>query len=116
MISVTCFFFLIFYFRTEAAAYEIYKNNVKTKQNKKNNIEIQLIRNDIITYHLLRVSHIKWETRKRYNRNTTLAKKRTILEIRGEKNAVPCVISCSFTSDQRRARSDLRLSTIFALH
>ena len=42
-------------------------------------------------------------------------KKRTILEIRGEKNAVPRVISCSITSDQRRARSDPRLSATFAL-
>ena len=42
-------------------------------------------------------------------------KKRTILEIRGEKNAVPRVISCSITSDQRRARSDLRLCATFAL-
>ena len=48
---------------------------------------------------------------------TTLdKKKRTILEIRGEKNAVPRVISCSITSDQRRARSDQRLSATFALH
>ena len=31
-------------------------------------------------------------------------KKRTILEIRGEKNAVPCVISCSIRRDQRRAK------------
>ena len=35
---------------------------------------------------------------------TTLAKKRTIFEIRGEKNAVPRVISCSITRDQRRAK------------
>ena len=41
-------------------------------------------------------------------------KKRTILEIRGEKNAVPRVISCSIRRDQRRAKvadsrgSDLR--------
>ena len=46
---------------------------------------------------------------------TALDKKRTILEIRGEKNAVPRVISCSITSDQRRARSDPRLSATFAL-
>ena len=32
-------------------------------------------------------------------------KKRTILEIRGEKNAVPRVISCSIRRDQRRAKS-----------
>ena len=50
-----------------------------------------------------------------FERTTTLAKKRTILEIRGEKNAVPRVISCSITSDQRRARSDPRLSATFAL-
>ena len=31
-------------------------------------------------------------------------KKRTILEIRGEKNAVPRVISCSIRRDQRRAK------------
>ena len=31
-------------------------------------------------------------------------KKRTIFEIRGEKNAVPRVISCSITRDQRRAK------------
>ena len=31
-------------------------------------------------------------------------KKRTILEIRSEKNAVPRVISCSITRDQRRAK------------
>ena len=31
-------------------------------------------------------------------------KKRTILEIRGEKNAVPRVISCSIRHDQRRAK------------
>ena len=31
-------------------------------------------------------------------------KKRTILEIRGEKNAVPRVISCSITCDKRRAK------------
>ena len=31
-------------------------------------------------------------------------KKRTILEISGEKNAVPCVISCSIRRDQRRAK------------
>ena len=30
-------------------------------------------------------------------------KKRTIIEIRGEKNAVPRVISCSIRRDQRRA-------------
>ena len=42
-------------------------------------------------------------------------KKRTILEIRGEKSAVPHVISCSITSDQARARSDPRLSATFAL-
>ena len=36
---------------------------------------------------------------------TTLdKKKRTILEIRGEKNAVPRVISCSITRDKRRAK------------
>ena len=35
---------------------------------------------------------------------TTLAKKRTIIEIRGEKNAVPRVISCSIRRDQRRAK------------
>ena len=46
---------------------------------------------------------------------TTLDKKRTILEIRGEKNAVPRVISCSITSDQARARSNPRLSATFAL-
>ena len=34
---------------------------------------------------------------------TTLDKKRTIIEIRGEKNAVPRVISCSIRRDQRRA-------------
>ena len=33
----------------------------------------------------------------------TKKKKRTILEIRGEKNAVPRVISCSIRRDQRRA-------------
>ena len=32
-------------------------------------------------------------------------KKRTIIEIRGEKNAVPRVISCSIRRDQRRASS-----------
>ena len=43
-------------------------------------------------------------------------KKRTIFEIRGEKNAVPRVISCSITRDQRRAKvadsrgSDLALA------
>ena len=42
-------------------------------------------------------------------------KKRTILEIGGEKNAAPCVISCSIRSDQCRARSDPRLSATFAL-
>ena len=31
-------------------------------------------------------------------------KKRTILKIRGEKNAVPRVISCSIRRDQRRAK------------
>ena len=31
-------------------------------------------------------------------------KKRTIIEIRGEKNAVPRVISCSIRRDQRRAK------------
>ena len=31
-------------------------------------------------------------------------KKRTIVEIRGEKNAVPRVISCSIRRDQRRAK------------
>ena len=31
-------------------------------------------------------------------------KKRTIIEIRGEKNAVPHVISCSIRRDQRRAK------------
>ena len=48
---------------------------------------------------------------------TTLdKKKRTILEIRGEKNVVPRVISCSITSDQHWARSDLRLCpTLIAL-
>ena len=35
---------------------------------------------------------------------TTLDKKRTILKIRGEKNAVPHVISCSIRRDQRRAK------------
>ena len=36
---------------------------------------------------------------------TTLAKKkRTIFEICGEKNAVPRVISCSITREQRRAK------------
>ena len=36
--------------------------------------------------------------------HTTLdKKKRTILEIRGEKNAVPRVLSCSIKRDQRRA-------------
>ena len=43
-------------------------------------------------------------------------KKRTIFEIRGEKNAVPRVISCSIKRDQRRAKvadsrgSDLALA------
>ena len=36
--------------------------------------------------------------------STTLDKKRTILEIHGEKNAVPRVISCSIRRDQRRAK------------
>ena len=33
--------------------------------------------------------------------STTLDKKRTILEIRGEKNAVPGVISCSISAGQK---------------
>ena len=37
--------------------------------------------------------------------DTTLdKKKRTILEIRGEENAVPHVISCSIRREQRRAK------------
>ena len=52
---------------------------------------------------------------KKYTKVLPWTKKRTILEIRGEKNAVPRVISCSITSDQRRARSDPRLSATFAL-
>ena len=40
-------------------------------------------------------------------------KKRTILEIRGEKNAVPRVISCSIRRDQRRAKvADVRGSDL----
>ena len=43
-------------------------------------------------------------------------KKRTILEIRGEKNAVPRVISCSIRRDQRRAKlADSRGSDLPAL-
>ena len=43
-------------------------------------------------------------------------KKRTILEIRGEKNAVPRVISCSIRRDQRRAKvADSRGSDFPAL-
>ena len=40
-------------------------------------------------------------------------KKRTIIEIRGEKNAVPRVISCSIRRDQRRA-SPIRVSVLLA--
>ena len=39
-------------------------------------------------------------------------KKRTFLEICGEKNAVPRVISCSIMSDQRRAKGMVRPATV----
>ena len=42
-------------------------------------------------------------------------KKRTIIEIRGEKNAVPRVISCSIRRDQRRASPIRHCPRLFAL-